>query len=386
MVIISLMVVLAVFFIAIASSVFPTRAPAAAPASAQTAPPSSANDPPLTSEVVAVVNGHAVQRQTLQTLLAADRALAKLFGQTTPSNDDPLERLVNGELVAQAAAEARFTLNESQVNTSLNELLRARGKSSTELDAALSANAVSRADFQVYFARLLLIDRFTRAQAQAQNLSVAAYITRLQQKARISFGPAAELALVASTTSTTPTTPTTSTAPTNSGNFANYQPLPLPGAPTTAPAPANVTRGTDNGQFAPLFDLPAVNGQTNSLSLTRLTGKPTLLNFFTTWCPYCARQTPLLVAAAARYAPQGAQFVGIDVKEGQDLALSYIANYQIPYVVGLDTTGEVAGRYGIRGFPTTFFLDAQGRIVARHIGQLSAEQIDGYVRQILPAP
>ena len=80
------------------------------------------------------------------------------------------------------------------------------------------------------------------------------------------------------------------------------------------------------------------------------------------------------------------QFVGIDVKEGQDLVLPYIATHQMPYSVGLDLTGEVAGRYGVRGFPTTFFLNAQGRIVARHIGELSAEQIDGYVRQMLTAP
>jgi len=146
---------------------------------------------------------------------------------------------------------------------------------------------------------------------------------------------------------------------------------------------ADIGRGTGMGQYAPLFELPVLNHpEADSLSLENLAGKPTLLSFWTTWCGYCRRQTPVLVDAHTRHG-ESVQFVGINVKEDQQQVENYAASNDIRYPIALDLDGQVAGRYGIAGFPTTYFLDKEGRIVARYVGSLSPEQVESYLQQLL---
>jgi len=331
--------------------------------------------PDLAPDVVARVNDRTIRQDELRRMQAADRAMAELLGQS-PTGDDVLERLVNGELVWQAAEAAGFALEEGQVTQSLQGFLAARGKPMTALEQALAANGLSLGDFKAYFGRLLLVDQFSRAQAQAQGVTVAEYLGRLQRAARISFGPAAEMAV----TQPGNLQPTATVLPAQSEVAATGVVSEAPMATVTAATP----RGTAEGQYAPLFELPAINNPAaDFLSLNDLAGKPALLSFWTTWCPYCQRQTPVLVDAYNRYAERGVQFVGINVRENQEQVQEYIRANGIPYPIVLDAGGEVAGRYAVTGFPTTYFLDVEGRIVARHLGQLSSEQVDSYLQQLL---
>jgi hypothetical protein len=86
-----------------------------------------------------------------------------------------------------------------------------------------------------------------------------------------------------------------------------------------------------------------------------------------------------LIAGHERYAQQGVQFVGVNIKEAEDQVRAYVEKAHIPYPVVLDSDGTVAARYSVRGFPTTYFLDAEGRVVARHVGQLREGDIDRYL-------
>ena len=138
------------------------------------------------------------------------------------------------------------------------------------------------------------------------------------------------------------------------------------------------------GQAAPLFDLPVLNGApAEFVTLERLAGKPAVLSFWTTWCPYCRNQTPALIAAHAQYSPNGVSFIGIDVKEAPAEVQNYLTAQGINYPIALDQNGQVAGAYNVTGYPTTYFLDAQGRVAARHLGALFSEQLDGYLKALL---
>ena len=146
-----------------------------------------------------------------------------------------------------------------------------------------------------------------------------------------------------------------------------------------------IVTGTATGNFAPDFSAGLAQGD-GALTLAGLKGKPTLLSFWTTWCPYCLRQTPLLVEAYDRWAEAGVNFAGVNVGEASAQVLPYLETHAIPYPVGMDETGTIAAAYAVRGFPTSYFLDAEGRVVARHVGQLSAEDIDSYLSQITQNP
>ena len=290
----------------------------------------------------------------------ADLAMAELLGQPPPSADDLLDRLVNGELVRQAAGAAGFVLEEDQVDQQLQNFLATKGKSMADLESSLAAHDLSLDDFKLYFGQLLLVDQFSRTQAQARGITVSEYLRQLQRDARISFGPATEEMLAQTQPSTSQPTPQTLTTP-----------------------PPGITRGTNPGQYPPFFELPALNYPTGDFLTTEdLGGKPTLLSFWTTWCGYCRRQTPVLVDAHARYG-ESVQFVGINVREDQQQAVDYVKSNGISYPIALDLDGQVASRYGITGFPTTYFLDEEGRIVARYVGSLSPEQVESYLQQLL---
>jgi len=372
------------------TTVMPTPAviasPATLPLARQSLSPAAQDELPLTADqIVAQINGTILGTHALQVIMDADRAVATLVN--SPINTEPvvaLERLVNGELVRQAAQKTNFTLAPNTVEQSLQAFLAANQSSNAALEAALAQVSLTRSDFDAYFANLLLVDRFSRVQAQQLGLSTVAYLQNLQQAAHISFGTAATPLLTQATPALAPFMPGAATvADTTQTASATVPP------PTAEPMPTtgNVPRGTNIGDYAPLFTLPLVaqsvaSSSTQPLTLEGLAGQPTVLSFWTTWCPYCLRQTPILVAAAQEIGADNIHFAGINVRETQAAAQSYIETHAIPYAVGLDSDGQVATAYGVTGFPTTYFLDAQGRIIARHVGALTAAKLTEYLQQI----
>ena len=79
---------------------------------------------------------------------------------------------------------------------------------------------------------------------------------------------------------------------------------------------------------------------------------------------------PTLEAAYRRLRGRVA-FVGIDHRDSRDDALHFVRDTGVTYLIGFDPDGSTARRYGLIGVPTTVFLDAKGREVARHLGQIS---------------
>lgn len=362
---------------------FPAVATAAPTARITTLPftPTPAGAASAGDDLAALVNGRPLGRQALETMVAADRAMAQLLGQPPPDGRDVLERLVNGELVWQAAQAAGFVASEAETSAALDAILAAGRASRADLEARLAANGLTFDAFMAYLGRLATVDRFAQRQAQARGETVAAYIGRLQAEARISFGPAAQRAAEAAVAVTPAPTPRSS------------PPSPTPAAtarPTPAPPPV-AGRGVEVGQLAPDFTAAVLMRFVTNISYTHnskispedLLGQPAVLSFWTTWCPYCARQTPALVDAYRRYEMQGVRFVGLNVKEEPSVVEAYVEANGIPYPIGLDRDGQIAAAYRVAGFPTTYFLDAGGRIAAKHVGQLSAEQIDVYLSALL---
>jgi peroxiredoxin len=312
--------------------------------------------------LVARVNDQELDRSQLEQTLAADRAMAALFGQPLPDESTALDRLVNGELVWQAAQASGFTLTADEVSQALEDFLTANGKSLAELETVLDGSEVSFEAFMAYYARLLTVDRFSQARAQGQGISVPDYLQRLQQQARIDIAEGAPSQEAAPSLAVAPVTPT---------------PVPEP----SSVSPTDLPRGTAPGQVAPAAVLPVLGADTR-ISLDDLRGKPVLLSFWSYACGHCRTQTPVLVEAYTRYAER-VQFVGISTLAMPDEVAAYVAEQGIQYPVLLDEAGAAVASYGITGVPTTFFLDAEGRVVASRVGALSAEEIETYLAQLL---
>ncbi len=350
-----------------AKTLTPTVAPTSAPAPTATEIP-----PPVPPEqIVALVNGQVVTTATVRVAQAVDETMSELLNAPADAQGTLLERVINLTLTEQAADQAGFVLDPGVVTATQARLLDAGGHTADDLTQSLAQRDVTLAQFQAYLGQLLRSDQFVRQQAQLLGITAEVLLRQAQDDAQISLGLAAEdLAVLPA--------PVAKAEPTAE---------PVADAPTPDPDLAQRERGTSAGQLLPDFLLPVVSlddgAATTSLGADALIGAPAVLSFYTTWCPYCQRQTPILVESSASDLAQGIRFVGIDVKEPNNVALPYIQQHDIPYPVLLDESGSVAAAYGVPGFPTTYFLDRQGAIVDRHIGALTPEQLTAYLERIL---
>ena len=112
------------------------------------------------------------------------------------------------------------------------------------------------------------------------------------------------------------------------------------------------------------------------LDLRELRGHPIALNFWASWCIPCRQEAPILHASALRHRGRVA-FVGIDIKDFTGDALGFARKYKVNYVSARDGGGDKTwNNYGLTGVPETYFINAQGRIVAHIPGAVSAQTLE----------
>lgn len=119
---------------------------------------------------------------------------------------------------------------------------------------------------------------------------------------------------------------------------------------------------------APDFTITTFEGET--ISLKDFRGKPVVINFWASWCPPCRYEAPLLERAWRVFKNHGVIFIGVDIQDTEEDALSYIREFNITYPNGPDPTGEIAIDYGVSGLPVTFFVSRRGEIVRRWVGAI----------------
>ena len=112
---------------------------------------------------------------------------------------------------------------------------------------------------------------------------------------------------------------------------------------------------------APAWQLKTQAGKT--ISLSDYQGKPVILHFWATWCPYCKKLQPKLVALEQKYQESGIKIVSISFNEDEGtLPQDEIEARGYDFITAVN--GEpVVKLYGVRGTPTTFFINRQGKAV-----------------------
>jgi thiol-disulfide isomerase/thioredoxin len=136
------------------------------------------------------------------------------------------------------------------------------------------------------------------------------------------------------------------------------------------------------GQLAPDFVLPALDGK--NLKLSDLRGKAVLLNFWATYCGPCKIEMPWFVELQKEYGPQGFQIVGVAMDDASTEDIAKFAkemgvNY--PILLGKESVGESYG--GVSVLPTTFFLDRDGKLIAREFGLQSRSIFVDHIKKAL---
>ncbi len=133
------------------------------------------------------------------------------------------------------------------------------------------------------------------------------------------------------------------------------------------------------GAIAPDFKLATLNGE--EIRLVDLRGKPVIINFWATWCAPCVIEMPILQEYSEIY-DLDIEVLAINADEPSAKVQEFIDEIGVTFTILMDPGAILQELYRIRGYPTTFFLDAKGIIRAQHIGLLNEEQIGNYLLEV----
>jgi thiol-disulfide isomerase/thioredoxin len=145
-----------------------------------------------------------------------------------------------------------------------------------------------------------------------------------------------------------------------------------------------VIRFVRNPDAAPDFKLDTLDGKPLTLAGSR--GKVVLLNFWATWCGPCRAEIPDLIALQQKYKDR-LQIIGLTVDDDDpEMIKLVVARTRINYPVAM-TPPELRKQYGgIAALPTSFVLDAQGRMVQKHEGLRDPILYETEIRALLGLP
>jgi peroxiredoxin len=125
------------------------------------------------------------------------------------------------------------------------------------------------------------------------------------------------------------------------------------------------------GDNAPSFVLLDIEGK--QVSLSDFKGKVVLIDFWATYCPPCRKSVPFLNELQRTYGADKFTVVGLSMDDSTSSVASFMKEYAIQYPL-LMASPEVAHRYNVRGIPTLYLLDEQGRIIYKTLFVNEAEK------------
>ncbi len=143
------------------------------------------------------------------------------------------------------------------------------------------------------------------------------------------------------------------------------------------------------GEEAPVFELPGLRAGTDSevVKLSDYRGKVVYVDFWASWCAPCVISTPRLNGLRNKLVQQGKPFeiVAINVDMDPEDGIDFLLDEPVQYVTVKDPQGQTPASYEVKGMPTAFLLDGNGKIRLIHEGfkQSDISRIEAEVTQLL---
>ena len=154
------------------------------------------------------------------------------------------------------------------------------------------------------------------------------------------------------------------------------------------PQPAQTLIEIKERPRAPQFALEDMDGKQRRLADLR--GKVVVVNFWATWCPPCRREMPSLERLSQVLKDDDVAILAVNVAEDLDTVFSFTGTlYPIPtFPILFDRDSRVLKSYPVRGLPTTFIVDRQGRIAYRAVGgrEFDDPAIVARIRELMRSP
>ena len=135
--------------------------------------------------------------------------------------------------------------------------------------------------------------------------------------------------------------------------------------------------------MAPDFTVYDKDG--NAVSLSDFIGKPTVVNFWASWCGPCQMEMPDF---DKKYKELGEEiyFLMVNMTDGAqetlETAKKFVEESGYSFPVYYDTDVDAAMTYGVSSIPSTYFIDSEGHAIAWAQGMIDAETLQAGIDMI----
>ena len=141
--------------------------------------------------------------------------------------------------------------------------------------------------------------------------------------------------------------------------------------PAEDPTEVTDTHPTDPPDHsAPDFTMLDMEG--SEVTMASFFGKPIILNFWASWCGPCKSEMPEIQEFYEKYG-ENVQFVLVSLDDSLDTARGFIEDEGYTFPVYFDSTSMGGYTYGASSIPLTYFIDADGQMIAYYRGAMSAD-------------
>ncbi|EGV19062.1 TlpA family protein disulfide reductase [Thiocapsa marina] len=134
---------------------------------------------------------------------------------------------------------------------------------------------------------------------------------------------------------------------------------------------------------APPLRLEDIDGVEHDIA--DLKGRLVLVNFWATWCPPCRREMPSMERLYQQLNARGLTVLAVDVGEDVDTVFAFTGQLDPPptFPLLLDTDSSAAQDWDVKGLPTSFVVDPEGRVIIRAVGGTEFDDAAA-IEQLLP--
>jgi thiol-disulfide isomerase/thioredoxin len=121
------------------------------------------------------------------------------------------------------------------------------------------------------------------------------------------------------------------------------------------------------------------------VSLADYGGRPTVVNFWASWCPSCVAELSSAIVPAQEEFGDRVDFVGVDLQDDRDDALDLVAQTGVEFDLLEDPDGDLYRDFGAIAMPFTVFLSADGEVISENNGPLTESDLTDRINELLPA-
>jgi cytochrome c biogenesis protein CcmG/thiol:disulfide interchange protein DsbE len=119
------------------------------------------------------------------------------------------------------------------------------------------------------------------------------------------------------------------------------------------------------------FDLP---GKGANVKLSEYKGKIVYLDFWASWCAPCKQSFPWMNTMQEKYRSQGLEIVAVNLDASTDDAQKFLASNATKFTIAYDNKGQTPKLFGVKGMPTSYILNRDGKIIYQHMGFNDSEK------------